>query len=72
MLNFNNLTDIKEGWLPDNLPDENVEEKKEEKIIPTDDNLRRKRGRPKKMEIFKADIERELYFIFLFHLILNV
>lgn len=56
MLNFNNLVDIKEGWLPDNLPDVNVEEKKEEKILFLDDNFRRRRGRPKKIEIFKADL----------------
>ena len=57
MLNFNQLSDIKEGWLPDNLPDKNVEEKKEEKIKPVDSNLKRKRGRPKKIEIFKNDIK---------------
>ncbi len=56
MLNFNNLVDIKEGWLPDNLPDVNIEEKKEEKILLLDDNFRRRRGRPKKIEIFKADL----------------
>ena len=60
MLNFNNLTDIKEGWLPDNLPHVNVEEKKEEKILPLDENFRKRRGRPKKMEIFKADLEKEM------------
>lgn len=60
MLNYNNLTDIKEGWLPDNLPEVNVEEKKEEKILPLDENFRKRRGRPKKMEIFKADLEKEM------------
>jgi hypothetical protein len=59
MLNFNNLTDVREGWLPDNLPDKNIEEKKEEKVKPTDANLKRKRGRPKKIEIFKNDIKLE-------------
>lgn len=59
MLNYNNLTDIKEGWLPDNLPDVNVEEKKDEKILPLDENFRKRRGRPKKMEIFKADLDKE-------------
>jgi hypothetical protein len=59
MLNFNNLTDIKEGYLPDNLPDKNTEEKKEEKIKPIDANLKRKRGRPKKVEIFKNEIKLE-------------
>jgi hypothetical protein len=59
MLNFNNLLDIKEGWLPDNLPDKNVEEMKEEKIKPIDPMLKRKRGRPKKIEIFKSDINKE-------------
>jgi hypothetical protein len=57
MLNFNNLTDIKEGWLPDNLPDKNIEEKKDEKLKPVDSSLKRKRGRPKKIEIFKNDIK---------------
>lgn len=61
LLNFNNLTDIKQGWLPDNLPDVNIEEKKEEKFISIDDNFRKRRGRPKKMEIFKADMEKDMY-----------
>ncbi len=60
MLNYNNLNDIKEGWLPDNLPDVNVEEKKEEKFLPLDENFRKRRGRPKKMEIFKAELEKEM------------
>ncbi len=59
MLNYNLLVDIKEGWLPDNLPEFNIEEKKEEKIVAVDDNYRKRRGRPKKMEIFKSDLERE-------------
>ncbi len=56
MLNFNNLTDIKDGWLPDNLPEVNIEEIKEEKIKQLDPLLKRKRGRPKKIEIFKSDL----------------
>jgi hypothetical protein len=59
ILNFNQLDDIKEGWLPDNLPDVIVEEKKEEPVRPVDNNLKRKRGRPKKVEIFKNDINKE-------------
>jgi hypothetical protein len=59
ILNFNQLNDIKEGWLPDTLPDKNVEEKKEEKIKPADSSLKRKRGRPKKIEIFKNDFKIE-------------
>lgn len=55
MMNFNLLTDIKEGWLNDNLPDKNIEELREEKIRISDPNLKKKRGRPKKMEIFKVD-----------------
>lgn len=59
MLNFNNLVDIKEGWLSDTLPDKNVEEKKEEKIKSNDPLLKKKRGRPKKIEIFKTDNNKE-------------
>ena len=59
MLNYNNLIDIKEGWLPDNLPDKNVEEKKEEKVKSDDPLLKRKRGRPKKMEIFRNEPTKE-------------
>jgi hypothetical protein len=59
MLNFNNLTEIKEGWLPDNLPDKHLEEKKEDKIKPLDSVIKRKRGRPKKVEIFKQDTSKE-------------
>lgn len=58
MMNFNLLTDIKEGWLPDTLPNKNYEEKKEEKAKILDPSLKRKRGRPKKMEIFKIDVEK--------------
>ncbi len=60
MLNYNSLSDIKEGWLPDNLPSVNIEEKKEENILPLDENFRKRRGRPKKMEIFKADLEKQM------------
>lgn len=59
MLNFNNLTDIKEGWLPDNLPEKNIDEKKEEKVKCTDPLLKRKRGRPKKVDIFKNEISKD-------------
>ena len=54
MLNFNQLNDIKEGWLPDTIPEKNMEEKKEDKI--KNSEIKRKRGRPKKMEIFKNDM----------------
>ena len=56
MLNFNNLVDNTVGWLNDNLPDRNIDERKEDKIKSSDPNLKRKRGRPKKMEIFKVDL----------------
>jgi ribosomal protein L40E len=58
MLNFNQLIDVKEGWISDTLPDRNFEEKKEEKFKLMDPSLKRKRGRPKKMEIFKTDISK--------------
>jgi hypothetical protein len=59
MLNFNNLNDINEGWLPDNLPEKNFDEKKEEKVKCTDPLLKRKRGRPKKVDIFKNEISKD-------------
>ena len=56
-MNFNNLVDIKEGWLPENIPDKKIEEPKKEeaKKVEGDFLIKRKRGRPKKIEIFKND-----------------
>lgn len=59
MLNFNSLEDIKEGWLPDNIPEEVIEEKRDEVVKPSESLIKRKRGRPKKMEIFKNDNSKE-------------
>jgi len=58
MLNFNNLVDIKEGWLNDTFADKNMEEKFSDKLRNSDPNLKKKRGRPKKMDIFKADLSK--------------
>lgn len=57
MLNFNNLVDVKEGWLPENLPEKKIEEPKKEEVKKTegDNMIKKKRGRPKKIEIFKND-----------------
>jgi hypothetical protein len=60
VMNFNQLLDIKEGWLNDNFPDKNYDEKIEEfKFL--DPNYKRKRGRPKKMGIFKNEEEEIIY-----------
>ena len=57
MLNFNNLVDIKEGWLPENIPEKNIEEPKKEEIkkLEGENLIKRKRGRPKKIDIFKNE-----------------
>jgi ribosomal protein L40E len=58
MMNFNSLNDIREGWLNDTLPDNNVEELRDEKVRVIDPNLKKKRGRPKKLEIFKTELSK--------------
>ncbi len=57
MLNFNNLVDIKEGWLPEIILEKKLEEPKKEEVkkIEGENLIKKKRGRPKKIEIFKND-----------------
>ena len=51
------MVDIKEGWLPENIPEKNIEEPKKEEIkkLEGENLIKRKRGRPKKIDIFKNE-----------------